>query len=372
MAQRLKILLLIPHLGGGGAERVTEILARHLPAVRYEIHLGLITQSRTAARSEFGAQVTVHELDCKRVRTGAASLLRLVRRVHPDLILSNMAHLNFLVLLLRPLFPSPVRVIVRQNGTPSSMVASFRFPRIQRALYRQLYKRADSIICQSEAMAGDMQRVAGIERKKLAVLPNPIDTDRIRSRVRRNDAPGSDIGAHLLAVGRLSHEKGLDLLLHAFAEVRRGYPDIDLTLAGEGPQREELLRIHHDLQLEGVVHFAGQIDDLTHLFAGSTLFVLPSRHEGMPNALLEAAAAGLPLVATPASEGLVALLRGQPGVWIASDASAPAIARAILASLRALRAGQRFSHEWVRAFSIPEAIPAYCQLIEDVLGDVRQ
>jgi len=104
MAQGLRILLLIPHLGGGGAEQVIALLARGLSRQKYDVHLGLVTES-DAGPNDLPPWVTVHPLGARRVRAGAIRLLRLVWRLKPDVILSGMAHLNFLVLLLRPFFP---------------------------------------------------------------------------------------------------------------------------------------------------------------------------------------------------------------------------------------------------------------------------
>jgi len=115
---RARLLLLIPHLGGGGAERVMELLAQGLNSQKYELHLGLVTglvtQLEIDAKEDLSF-VRVHCLGAARVRGGALRLLKLVRRLQPDLILSGMFHLNFLVLLLRPLFPRKTRVLVRQN-----------------------------------------------------------------------------------------------------------------------------------------------------------------------------------------------------------------------------------------------------------------
>ncbi len=95
--------------------------------------------------------------------------------------------------------------------------------------------------------------------------------------------------------------------------------------------------------------------------------MLPSRHEGLPNALLEAAAAGLPIAALPASGGVVELLRDQPGVWLAPDITAEALAASLLTALRALRPGERFAHPFMEAFRIDRAIQAYERLIDQSL-----
>jgi glycosyltransferase involved in cell wall biosynthesis len=121
------------------------------------------------------------------------------------------------------------------------------------------------------------------------------------------------------------------------------------------------------LNLDTAVSFPGYIARPWLYFQGATLFVLPSRHEGLPNALLEAAAGGLPIVALPASGGVVELVRGQPGVWLGSEVSAEALAVSLLAALGSLRPGERFAHPFVEAFRIDRAIQAYASLIDEVL-----
>jgi glycosyltransferase involved in cell wall biosynthesis len=97
------------------------------------------------------------------------------------------------------------------------------------------------------------------------------------------------------------------------------------------------------------------------------LFVLSSRHEGMPNALLEAAAGGLPIVASPASGGVTDLLRDQPGAWLATEVSARALAATLLAALQTLQPGERFAHVFIEEFRLAGALHAYESLIETVL-----
>jgi glycosyltransferase involved in cell wall biosynthesis len=362
---RHRILLLIPHLGGGGAERVTALLARGLSAEKYELHLGVITR---AGGGEVPSWVPLHALGAPRVRAGAFRLLQLVRQLKPDLILSGMFHLNFLVLLLRPFFPSGTCVLVRQNGTVSSSLAFSRLPWYTRPLYRLLYRRADQVICQTQAMAADLARELKLHENRLAVLPNPVDVMDIRAAIDQERRPPEATGPHLLAVGRLSREKGFDLLLQALVPVRKKYPSVRLLIAGSGPEEAALKAASHALGLDSAVRFAGYMAHPWPCFAAAALFVLPSRHEGLPNALLEAAAAGLPIVALPASGGVVDLLRGQPGVWLAPEISAEALAASLLAALGSLRPEERFTHSFVEDFRIDRAITAYEKLMDATLA----
>jgi glycosyltransferase involved in cell wall biosynthesis len=362
--------LLIPHLGGGGAERVIALLAGGLSREKYDLHLGLLTQ--TDAGAEFiPSWIHIHALGASRVRAGAFKLLQLVRRVKPDVILSGMFHLNFLVLLLRSFFPRSTRILVRQNGTVSAALAFGSLPASTRLLYRILYRFADRVICQTPAMAEDMAKQLDLDEERLVVLPNPVDVDAIREETAQAPNRWSGPGPHLLAVGRLSREKGFDLLLRALVAVRRQVAHIDLVIAGAGPEEPVLEAQCNELGLQSCVRFAGHVDSPSAYFAGASAFVLASRHEGLPNALLEAAAAGLPVIASPASQGVVDLLRDQPGAWLATEISSDALASSLLAGLKALAPGQRFDHNFIEQFRIDRAICAYEELIDAVLIDAQ-
>lgn len=371
MAQRLKVLLLIPHLGGGGAEQVTALLARNLSREKYELHLGLVTQTRTED-GRLAPWVTIHALGAKRVRGGWMRLLRLVWRLRPQLMLVGMAHLNSLVLLLRPLLPRETRVVVRQNATVSAALAFGDLPWFTRSLYQRLYRRADRIICQTRAMAEDLAQEMGVGNQQIAVLANPVDVEAIRGAAAADEPVWAGPGPHLLAVGRLARVKGFDLLLRALAAIRRSFPQTDLAVAGTGPEERALKQLAAKLGLEEAVRWMGHVEEPAALYGGAALFVLSSRHEGMPNALLEAAAGGLPIVAVPASPGVVELLREQTGVWLAKEVSAQALAGALLAALDTLPPGARFPHPWIQQFSLAPAMRAYERLIDDVAKEWRR
>lgn len=361
MTSRAIVLLLIPHLGGGGAERVIALLSERLDPERYRVHIGLVT-ARDTANIALPGRVTVHALGARRVRYSLIRILRLVWELRPDAIISGMAHLNFAVLLLRPFFPRKTRILVRQNGLPDRGDAGL----FSSQLYRVLYRRADAIICQSRAMAGNLALAARC-KQTLHVLPNPVDLSAIRSRMEIGPNHWRGSGPHLLAIGRLAPEKGFDLLLRAMAVLRFEYPQADLTILGAGREEARLRALAGRLALEKSVGLAGHVLRPEEWFAGATLFVLPSTREGMPNALLEAAAEGMPIVATPAQGGLRELLAGRPGVWMADQVSAVSLERAIASALNSIEPGQRFQHDWIEEYRTERAIPRFEALIDTVL-----
>lgn len=337
-------------------------LTEGLDPERFEVHLGLVTE-RDAAGHTLPEWVKVHGIGARRVRWSAWALLRLVRRVRPDVILCGMAHLNFLTLILRPLFPAKTRLIIRQNGSVTAAGGT--------GWYRALYPHADAVICQTPAMAMEMTR-ATVAGSKMRVLPNPVDVEEIRRVASGAASRWRGPGPHLLAVGRLAPEKGFDLLLPALARVRCHFPSADLTILGEGRERRALELLAWVLGLRQAVRMPGEVEQPAMWFNGATVFVLASRHEGLPNALLEAAAGGLPIVSTPAAEGLVELLEGRAGVWMAREASGDALADALETALGHLDEDERFEHAWVEAFDKNRAIAAYEALIEEQLAGVAR
>ena len=366
MKQRIKLLLAIPHLGGGGAERVIANLAQHLDPQRFEIHLVLFADDGPGAEAS-PEWVIVHRFGASRVRNAWLRLLRLIRAERPDVILSGMAHLNFLLLLLKPFFSRRTAILIRQNTTASAAATDV----LTRLAYRYLYPRANRIICQSQEMADDLSRSFSIVPEKLVVLTNPVDIAGIRAAYAAQTESPSAAAHHLLCVGRLSPEKGVDLLLHSLPAVKAIHPNIHLTILGTGSAANFVQQLAVDLGLESTVTFAGYADPAAY-YAITTLFVLPSHYEGMPNALLEAAAAGLPIVATPCSLGVTDLLHDAPGTWITPAIDPEAIAQTILTALaelnRSLNAPARFNHAFLAPFELPTAIAAYASLLENTVN----
>jgi len=266
--------------------------------------------------------------------------------------------------MLRPFLPRGLRVLVRQEHAASAGLsqASTRF------IYRKVYPMADRVICQSDGMARDFINEFGINPDKLVVLHNPVSIKDTDSAV----TPASVNGwCNLITIGRLTHEKGQDLLLEALAEVRHDFPQVKLTILGDGEDLEQLQKERRRLDLCDQVNFAGYCLHPERELSRSGIFVLPSRSEGMPNALLEAAMMGLPIVSTPCCSGLVDLVRNAPAVWLAKAISSRAIADALcqaLAEMKAINEEKndplpRFCHEFIAPFKLSQAVAAYEEMI---------
>ena len=182
--------------------------------------------------------------------------------------------------------------------------------RIYEALARTLYRRVDCVFAVSNATS-DALIEAGVPRAKLKTVPNPVSLPQPTPGA-ADDSPG----APLLFIGRLSEEKGLDVLLRALASPNAP-AGLTLNVAGDGPCAERWKALGSELGLNGKVRWLGMRKDVPELLASAQALVLPSLREGLPLAVLEAASCGVPVLASRVGGVPEAVQEGETAVLIA-------------------------------------------------------
>lgn len=331
--RRLRLLVLIPTLYGGGAERVIVTVLKGLDRSTFETILAVVDLTGAKYRGEIPADVELVDLACGRVRSALAPIRALIRERRPDVVLSTLAHLNLALALVRPLLPEGPRYIARESAVISETLKASRWPRAWRWVYRLVYRRFDAVICQSRYMYDDLVNHFGLPPHRGVVINNPLDIERVRSLAgqERERLPGDHLPGRsplqLVAAGRLSREKGFDILLDALAQVRSR--SFVLTLLGEGPLLVQLQEQARRLGLEAHVRFAGFQGNPFPYFRRADAFVLSSRTEGFPNVVLESLACGTPVIALPGPGGTAEILEGLSGCVIVDAVESTALARAI-------------------------------------------
>jgi Glycosyltransferase Family 4 len=177
---RKKVLLLIPTLKGGGAERFFSILLRHLDRTWFEPHLALLRAEGEYLR-DLPDDVKVHDLECSRGRYAPPGLVRLVWKLRPQAVLSTSPQANMALTLSVPFLPHGTRVLLSEDSMPSaSLKDGVAHPRIWTWLYRHLYKRADKVVCLCDAMMDDLALHFDVPRENLMRIYYPVDLQRVR------------------------------------------------------------------------------------------------------------------------------------------------------------------------------------------------
>jgi glycosyltransferase involved in cell wall biosynthesis len=173
----------------------------------------------------------------------------------------------------------------------------------------------------------------GIAREKLVRIYNPVDVARLRQFAAARTNPYQGNGPHLVVAGRLQKEKGLDLLLDAMPAVVQRFPGVRLSILGEGPDEIKLKAQATRLGIAQQIDFLGFQENPWPYFSNADLFILPSRLEGMPNALLECLALGTPALATDCPGGIREMQQAVGSIDLVPVEDAPALAAAIISAL---------------------------------------
>jgi len=232
-----------------------------------------------------------------------AQLRSAIKEIRPDVVISFMDSTNNQVLMSTRGLHVPV--VVSERVDPRFHGASWK----TRILRRMLYPRASAVVVQTESVATWCRQFVDPER--VWTIPNPVNECSQRPRVRKPLVVG---------IGRLVPQKGFDILVEAFGMAAGGFRDWKLIILGEGSERAHLQSLTQRYGVTDRVSFPGVVDDPGKYLARAGLFVLPSRYEGFPNALLEAMACGTPSIAADCPSGPSDIIRpGVDGVLVPTE-----------------------------------------------------
>jgi glycosyltransferase involved in cell wall biosynthesis len=283
------------------------------------------------------ANVRIVELGTAHVNTSLLALLRYLKREQPDVLLADKDKVNRLALWARFLARVPTRVAVRLGINVSQNLAtrSVWTRWSQRLSIRLFYRWADVIVVPSEGVAVDLASLAKLPRERISVLPNPVVTPELLARsAEPTGDPWLDAAdlPVILGVGELSSRKDFETLIRAFALVRRVRP-CRLVIVGRGRQRDDLLALATELGVAESVKLPGFVDNPFAYMHRASVFVLSSRIEGFGNVLVEALAAGAPVVSTDCPSGPREILDNGRYGKLVPVGDAEAMARAIAETL---------------------------------------
>lgn len=296
MMPRLNVMQLIDVTGRGGAEKALVDLARGLNGRRYAVS---VCATRSVGNYQplldaAGIPTLVLGRQSRRDLYKLGGLVPVLRRRPIHILHAHLFGSNTWARLLGTLAGVPV-IIAHEHGSAKAGHEIW--------LDRLLYRLGDAVVVPSAASKRLLMQLEGLPARALSVVYNGVDTSQfadhaVTPTIRR--LLGLDPHALLIgSVGRLSADKGgQDVLLRAVAQVRQTQPQVGLVFIGDGPLRGGLEALAAQLGLGSAVQFMGVRPDVAPLLGALDLFVLPSLHEALPIAVLEAMAVGLPVVTT--------------------------------------------------------------------------
>jgi GalNAc-alpha-(1->4)-GalNAc-alpha-(1->3)-diNAcBac-PP-undecaprenol alpha-1,4-N-acetyl-D-galactosaminyltransferase len=305
-ARRLqRITLVISSLGSGGAERVAVDLCRFLAKSGLDVTVLTLSgddpdayvlptsvhrqriEIRREAKSRFqSTKFTIGHLIAMR---------RTIIALKPDVVLSFIEQTN--IRTIGCLVGTAIPVLVSERIHPGHCPV----PRSWALLRRMTYRFASVVIVQNDNIAGWFRQA--ISTRRLVTIPNAV-----RDPTFFGDHRGRKNKPIVLGIGRLAHQKGFDLLLRAFANARLADHGWRIIILGEGEERQALSKLSEDLGISTFVEMPGHVENVSDRILESSIFALPSRYEGFPNALLEAMQLGTACVSFDCPSGPAELI----------------------------------------------------------------
>lgn len=268
----------------GGAERVMCTLASEFS--RRGIESNIFTQQTDKCGYPLDESVKIIPAKTSLKIPVLRNLVRNVRmrknikKFNPDVIISFLTVMNVQSILFA--FGLKSKVIVSERVYPGLVKQPYKF------LSKILYPFADGFVFQTKEAKACFK---GKINKRSTIIPNPIASG-------FPDAKGATSDKYIVTMGRITKQKNHELLIRAFAEFYKNHPDYCLKIYGNGPLKEELQNLSQELGVGEAVKFMGAVKNVANYIVDASMFVFTSDYEGMPNALAEAMAMGLPCIST--------------------------------------------------------------------------
>lgn len=357
-------------LGGGGAERTISILLEHIDRRKFELCLVLL---RNRCEYPIPNAVPVIYLSKKNWYDYPKlvwKLSRVYRKWNPNVVLSFLTYTNIIVYLAKKMSRLSAKLILCEHRIPSYFISQKRDPisfLFNNWIPRCVYKYADKVVCVSSHAAVDLHHIYKIPHEKIKVIHNPVDIQKIRSLSREDvEHPWfTEKEPVIISAGRLVEIKDYPNLLRAFKQVVNVRPS-RLMILGRGEPDKSLLNLSKQLGIDDKVSFLGFQSNPFKYMIHADLFVLASKSEAFPMAIIEAITCGLPIVSTSTPGACEIITDGKNGllVPIADD---KALARAMLKILSDKKLAHKLTQankNWINDISISIIIPKYEELLK--------
>ena len=311
---------------GGGAGNASANITSHFAHMGHEIAV-ITSRFGKLPRLEQSQNLTLYRIPSLRRKQDrsnpfeqliflfSASLwtLGMVPRFKPDATLAFFGvPSGAIAWLLKKVFGIPYIISLRGGDVPGFRPYDFqRHHKILAPFLRIIWKDAAAIVANSDGLR-QLARVFD-SRFEIPIIPNGVDLQEYATEVRSWSPP------RLLSVGRLVHQKGLDLAMRVLAQLKN--LEWEWRIVGDGPQINVLKSLANELGIQDRTNFPGWLShaELMECYKDANLFLFPSRHEGMPNAVLEAMASGLPIIASRIAGNEELVVDGETGILFPSE-----------------------------------------------------
>lgn len=313
-----KLLFVSTTLGNGGAERIISYLLNEFAKDQgKQIILLLLKKEGNTYLNNVSPNVKIINLNIKnRIRYSVCTIIKKIISIRPNICYIGLDKLNIMLAFFIPLMKLwNIRFIVRETNVLSQQY-NFHNPFIKFS-YKIFYNTYNNIIAQSVDMQNDLINVWGINKQKINLINNPININAVIAKSLLKSTCEFQKEKEIInfvAIGRLEHQKGYDILLQRMVELGEKLP-FKLYILGEGSLQDEIANMIKQFKLENSVKLLGFQNNPYSILKSADGIILSSRHEGFPNVLLEANALGIPIFSNQCPGGInEIIIEGENGI----------------------------------------------------------
>ena len=363
LSRRLRVLFVISDLSGGGAERAVSTYLHHLDRSRFEPGLCLWRDIRAYPVPEDVPVWVTGKSKSWHTPLTILKMARLVKRWQPDIVLSQLRYVNLLTGFACAISRQHACWIPSIQNNPENEDAV----RIN-SLLMPLMKRASKVVTVSHGIETQLIERFHFPKENVTVMYNPVDFGPIEAEYPvRDDDKNADL--RIVTMGRLTRQKDHRTLLQAVARVSRDH-NVKLIILGEGPMRNELESFAAALGIQQSVEFRGFISNPFGIIKGADIFVLSSKWEGHPLALMEAMACATTAIATRCPTGPEEIIEnGENGILVPVEDD-EALSRAIVNFLSDEAKRERLAKEGYERVKKQFGIECRTQALENLFLSV--
>lgn len=349
---RIKLMIITPTLECGGSEKFVSLVCEHINAAVYSVCLVVIDNSKPFYAIK-NPSIEIIDLKKTRVLFSLPAIKKAVNHCKPDIIFSTANHLNLYLAIFKKRFNSNIKFIAREASIVSINGKKARMPVLYNWLIKKYYCRFDMIICQSAYMQHDLVKHYCVSVEKTILIHNA--TAEVMDTPAQPAKQNNEQVYKFITVARLSDEKGIERLIHAVGLLTVSFK---YYIIGEGSKRNELQQLIDTLQLHEKVFLSGKKESPFSGLEDADLFLMGSYYEGFPNALLEAGAHGIPVVAFNAPGGIAEIIRDNKNGLLVDDNDIIAFAASIKNALAANFDREQIIERTKKRFSVNSLMAA--------------
>jgi len=362
-SNKIKLMCITPNLRVGGAQRFILNLVNNINKDIFDVTL-VVVNNKKSMKLFLDSEINIINLKKTKIRYSIIQIIKISKKIKPNIIFTNQFHLNLYIILFKKLFSRNIKFIGRETNIMSEKLNrknvsdNFFF-----FLIKLIYPFFNKIICQSQDMYDDLKDIFKISKSNLIKINNPINPKIFKNTIIKKDNQKYNI----IAIGSsLGRQKGFYTLIESFKFIND--KSITLAIIGDGLERKKLEQKIKKNNLEDRVFMVGMQENLRSFYENADVLACSSYYEGFPNMFLEAGIYGLPVVSFNIKGGVNEIIDPGENGFIVSQRNIKEFAETLVKAINYPFNKKKIKELTLNKFNMVKIIHKYERLFFDIIN----